>query len=440
MSYAVSRPARSRSIRLGHLVDGQPERPGAHVVAPQREHDQPGLVVPGDPQRAVATAGVEEDLPGRGQRTRGGHDPVSPRAGDLSPVPARDRCPPTGHTGPRARAARGGSAGPRPEGPARRPCHRQGPRRGVQRAEDLRPAGPGARGHAGRRRHPARQVPRHRGLRAAPGPPPRPRRLDPLARRGARGAAAPEQQVPARGARRPRRRQRASTSPRPAPRRASRCTSSGHRTTYPASPASGPDPLDDAFTRDVLGRDPEDAGRSQIKGVLRHQGTIAGIGNAYSDEILHAARMSPFKPANSLTADELRPAVRRDPDVLGDAVDALARPGRQRAQGREEDQPRGARPRRRDLPGLRRHRPRGQLRRLEPAVLPDLPDRRQAPGRPADVASAEVEAWTLDSSGTDPDRHRRRRPRPAPEGWSSSTCASTTSGRPATSRARCTSR
>ena len=40
------------------------------------------------------------------------------------------------------------------------------------------------------------------------------------------------------------------------------------------------------------------AGRAQIKGLLRDQRTIAGIGNAYSDEILHAARMSPFTPAN----------------------------------------------------------------------------------------------------------------------------------------------
>ena len=45
-------------------------------------------------------------------------------------------------------------------------------------------------------------------------------------------------------------------------------------------------------------------GRAQIKGVLRHQGTIAGIGNAYSDEILHAARLSPFAPAAPIADDE----------------------------------------------------------------------------------------------------------------------------------------
>ncbi|MEX0427868.1 Fpg/Nei family DNA glycosylase [Nocardioides sp. DS6] len=59
----------------------------------------------------------------------------------------------------------------------------------------------------------------------------------------------------------------------------------------------GPDPLTDDFTltrfREILAKE----GRKQLKGVLRHQGTIAGIGNAYSDEILWAARMSPFKPA-----------------------------------------------------------------------------------------------------------------------------------------------
>ncbi|HKT58102.1 MAG TPA: DNA-formamidopyrimidine glycosylase family protein [Microbacterium sp.] len=62
----------------------------------------------------------------------------------------------------------------------------------------------------------------------------------------------------------------------------------------------GPDPLDPAFTRDAFaqlltGR------RTQIKGVLRDQSIIAGVGNAYSDEILHAARMSPYALAATLT-------------------------------------------------------------------------------------------------------------------------------------------
>ncbi len=71
---------------------------------------------------------------------------------------------------------------------------------------------------------------------------------------------------------------------------------------------------------EVLGEILRDAGRAQIKGVLRHQGTIAGIGNAYSDELLHAARMSPFKPANSLSESELKTLHDAIRDVLGDAV------------------------------------------------------------------------------------------------------------------------
>jgi formamidopyrimidine-DNA glycosylase len=41
--------------------------------------------------------------------------------------------------------------------------------------------------------------------------------------------------------------------------------------------------------------------RAQIKGVLTTQSIIAGVGNAYSDEILHAAKLSPFAIASRLT-------------------------------------------------------------------------------------------------------------------------------------------
>jgi formamidopyrimidine-DNA glycosylase len=82
----------------------------------------------------------------------------------------------------------------------------------------------------------------------------------------------------------------------------------------------GPDPLDDAFTVEVLQGILTGAGRAQVKGVLRNQGTIAGIGNAYSDELLHAARMSPFKPASSLDAAEVQVLYDAIRTVLGDAV------------------------------------------------------------------------------------------------------------------------
>jgi len=82
----------------------------------------------------------------------------------------------------------------------------------------------------------------------------------------------------------------------------------------------GPDPLSDDFTRDVLQQILEREGRKQLKGVLRMQSIVAGIGNAYSDEILHAARMSPFKPANSLDEAELQTLYDAVRTTLGDAV------------------------------------------------------------------------------------------------------------------------
>ncbi len=89
----------------------------------------------------------------------------------------------------------------------------------------------------------------------------------------------------------------------------------------PGIASLGPDPLTVDFTLETLTEILEKQGGKQIKGVLRHQGTIAGIGNAYSDEILHAARMSPFKPASSLDErdrETLYVAIR---DTLGAAVD-----------------------------------------------------------------------------------------------------------------------
>jgi len=66
----------------------------------------------------------------------------------------------------------------------------------------------------------------------------------------------------------------------------------------------GPDPLADdfdeaAFAALLAGR------RTQIKGVLRDQSVIAGVGNAYSDEILHAARLSPFALAAGLSEEQV---------------------------------------------------------------------------------------------------------------------------------------
>ncbi len=85
----------------------------------------------------------------------------------------------------------------------------------------------------------------------------------------------------------------------------------------------GPDPLDAAFTVDALARI-LDGSRQQIKGLLRSQSVIAGIGNAYSDEVLHVARMSPFKLASTFTPDDIATLHDAIVTTLADAVDRSA--------------------------------------------------------------------------------------------------------------------
>lgn len=75
-------------------------------------------------------------------------------------------------------------------------------------------------------------------------------------------------------------------------------------TDVPGVARLGPDPLSDAFTEQAFAAI-LDGRRTQIKGVLREQGIIAGIGNAYSDEILHAARLSPYALAATLTKEDV---------------------------------------------------------------------------------------------------------------------------------------
>ncbi|MFF0266213.1 DNA-formamidopyrimidine glycosylase family protein [Kribbella sp. NPDC004536] len=84
----------------------------------------------------------------------------------------------------------------------------------------------------------------------------------------------------------------------------------------------GPDPF--TLSLDDFGAILKREGRVQLKGVLRNQSVIAGIGNAYSDEILHVAKMSPFKPASNLSDDELKTLYDAMRETLQDAVDRSA--------------------------------------------------------------------------------------------------------------------
>ena len=112
---------------------------------------------------------------------------------------------------------------------------------------------------------------------------------------------------------------RASTSPSRAPARASRSTSSGTRPQKcPGSCGSAP-----TRSRSTASRFAALMGSrsGQVKGALTDQTLISGIGNAYSDEILHAAHLSPFKMANKMDDDELLRLYDAMRATLTDALD-----------------------------------------------------------------------------------------------------------------------
>jgi formamidopyrimidine-DNA glycosylase len=76
-------------------------------------------------------------------------------------------------------------------------------------------------------------------------------------------------------------------------------------TTVPGIARLGIDPLSPEFTEERL------AGllagqRGQVKGLLTDQSVLAGVGNAYSDEVLWEVGLSPFKPAKNLGEDDVR--------------------------------------------------------------------------------------------------------------------------------------
>jgi len=81
----------------------------------------------------------------------------------------------------------------------------------------------------------------------------------------------------------------------------------------------GIDPLDPAFTAVALGILVR-ASNGQIKGLLTDQSVLAGVGNAYSDEALHRAGLSPFKSASKLSQEEIERLHQALTSSLGEAL------------------------------------------------------------------------------------------------------------------------
>lgn len=86
----------------------------------------------------------------------------------------------------------------------------------------------------------------------------------------------------------------------------------------------GPDADDPDLTvevwRDRIRRHP-----GELKNLLRNQAFIAGIGNAYSDEILHASRLLPFRKRSSLAEEEIDALYLATRATITDAIETLRR-------------------------------------------------------------------------------------------------------------------
>ena len=103
----------------------------------------------------------------------------------------------------------------------------------------------------------------------------------------------------------------------------------------------GPEPFDPALTADIL-RERLARHTTSLKSLLLNQHFIAGLGNIYVDEVLHACRLHPRRPANALSDDETAELLDTTRDILQAAIanggttfdavysDAEGRPGRHR--------------------------------------------------------------------------------------------------------------
>lgn len=83
----------------------------------------------------------------------------------------------------------------------------------------------------------------------------------------------------------------------------------------------GVDPITDGMTRSQL-RDIVLGRRRQLKALLLDQHVIAGIGNIYCDEVLHASRLRPDRISSSLSGQEITRLHAQIHRILGEAIEA----------------------------------------------------------------------------------------------------------------------
>ena len=158
----------------------------------------------------------------------------------------------------------------------------------------------------------------------------------------------------------------------------------------------GIEPLEataDAF-REALTRE-----NHTLKRALTDPRLFSGIGNAYSDEILHAARLSPLKLTRSLSDEEAERLHGATRDTLLLWIDRLRQDlgGPFSGEGHRLSRPHGRPwPIQAAVPGLRRAGAAHRLRRERVQLLREMPDRGPPARRPLAVAAAQGRLAEID--------------------------------------------
>ncbi len=130
-----------------------------------------------------------------------------------------------------------------------------------------------------------------------------------------------------------------------------------------------------------------------LKRAMTDPRIVSGIGNAYSDEILHAAKLSPIALTSKLTPDEWTRLFTATQQIMRLWIDRL----NGEAQAGFPEKVTAFRPEMADhgrfgqpCPGLRHRRPAHPLRRQRNQLLSQMPDCRQGACRPQPLASARL--------------------------------------------------
>ena len=144
----------------------------------------------------------------------------------------------------------------------------------------------------------------------------------------------------------------------------------------------------------------------ELQALLKNQAFVAGIGNGYSDEVLWAARLAPFRKRSSLADEEVERLWRATPEVMRWAIGELHERVPPRFEVEQRDFLKVHRKGGQAMPALRHDAQRGVTRRLRHDLVPGLPglggSERSRPARRAAPARRQHSRGSTNSTNPGP--------------------------------------